>query len=291
MYEIYSDETGHNRFRGIGSISGHRDNISELRIELSKILKTHDVTSIEWKDLTGDSKREKAAIAMLKRLIGAASQLKIRIDILLWDCFDERHSFAGVDHKKNLEFMYYKLLRWVKQQWIHSGEDWCFYPDEHTGVDWSSVIEIIENTNLHKGKTLHPDLFTLIPARRYIKIHDHAQKVSEKEPIIQAIDLLSGLHRFSKEKGELIYKEVFENKDQPSLFGTPAPVEKISRGDKSKILIFKEVYSTCSDKRMSLSFRGKRYLWSRNKEKHVNFWLYESAGEFDKAPKKGGPSV
>ncbi|WP_244283333.1 hypothetical protein [Leptospira neocaledonica] len=187
--------------------------------------------------------------------------------------------------------MYYKLLRWVKQQWLHGGEEWCFYPDEHTGINWESIIEVIENTDLHKKKDFAPELFDIFPKRRFIRVQDHAQVISEKEPLVQAIDLFSGLHRFSRENGDLIFTEIFGEQDQHTFFEPIADPEKISRGNRSKITVFHKVYKACSDKSMYISFKERRYLWSRKKEKNMNFWFYEPMGELDKAPKKGGPSA
>ena len=193
MYEIYSDETGHEDFRGIGSISGPAVDLANLRRDLEDILARHNMSRVEWKDLSGDSRHERAARDFVVKTIDYAGRNRIRIDVLIWNIRDDRHSFQGVDHAKNLEFMYYKLLRLVKQRWSHVTEPWAFLPDEKSGVDWRGIIEILENTNLHKRRQPHPELFALLPEFRFPRISHHEQLQSENNLSIHNKDKLRSL--------------------------------------------------------------------------------------------------
>ncbi|MBL8020240.1 MAG: hypothetical protein JNM27_11290 [Leptospirales bacterium] len=284
MHEIYSDETGHERFRGIGAISGPTEELAILRQELNAILIEHKVKAIEWKHLSGDSRHERAAKEVVIKALDFAGKNRIRIDVLVWDTQDDRHGYVGVDHARNLEFMYYKVLRLLKQRWPYVQDEWAFYPDEKSGVDWKGIIEIIENTNLNKKRQPHPDLFALLPELRFPRVNRHEEAQSHAEPLVQAIDLLAGASRFSHEKGELVHSTLFHDETQLDLFGASPQARLESNGDVSKGRVLHTIYKACSTYKLHVSLKERKKLWSRDQSRSVNFWTYESAGDFDRAP-------
>ena len=151
-YQIFSDESGHSRFRSIGILSGEKTDIDNLRNELNLILKECGKNSIEFKKIGGDKKKELVAIKFVEKGIEYCVDKKIRMDILTWDTHDSRHEIIGRDDIKNFQMMYYKVLRWVKQCWKHKHRVWDFYPDENSAVDWKKLMSYLENTNLSKKK-------------------------------------------------------------------------------------------------------------------------------------------
>ena len=66
-YQIFSDESGHSRFRSIGVLSGKKTEIDNLRNELIIILEKKDRDSIEFKKIDGDKNKEKVAIDFVEK--------------------------------------------------------------------------------------------------------------------------------------------------------------------------------------------------------------------------------
>lgn len=289
MHQVYCDETGHGKIRGIGGISGTKSNLEILNATLKRILDQHNKKKVEWKDISGDSRNEKITSEILNAFLHATKENDIRADVLCWDTSDSRHAIPGVDDQENLEFMYYKILRWIKQVWGEIAPIWEFYPDQNSSVNWDLLIEVIENTNLLKRKMETYSFFSFMENYRSVEILNHRQMISHDEPLIQLIDILSGMHRFSIEKGSQYKKEILKsekNSEHPPLFEFETAEKKISNGDKSKIRILNTFYKNCSNFRLHISFNQKAYFFSRKPNYPLNFWFYEAKSEFDIAPLK-----
>lgn len=289
MYQVFCDETGHGKIRGIGGLSGTKLNLRILNGTLKKILNQYNKLNVEWKDISGDSKNERVANEIIDSFLLSTRERNIRADILCWDTSDSRHGIPGVDDQKNLQFMYYKLLRWIKQVWGDIAPSWEFYPDQNSSVNWDFLIEVIENTNLLKREMETHSFFNFIESYRSIQVVNHRQLISHDEPLIQLIDLLSGIHRFSIEKGREYKSGILNNESNehhPKLFELDSDEKKISKGVNSKIKILNSFYKKCSNFRLSISFNQESYFFSRNRNLPLNFWFYKAKSEFDKAPLK-----
>jgi hypothetical protein len=51
MYEIFSDESGHERYRTIAALSGHANHLKELREKINLIYLDKNIQELEWKNL------------------------------------------------------------------------------------------------------------------------------------------------------------------------------------------------------------------------------------------------
>jgi len=67
-YQIYSDESGHERFRSVGALSGKKTNIDKLRTELKTVLKDRSKECIEFKKIDGDIEKEKLAKIFIRHI-------------------------------------------------------------------------------------------------------------------------------------------------------------------------------------------------------------------------------
>jgi len=67
QYQIYSDESGQEQYRSIGALSGKKILLDKLKSDLQTILASNQLTSIEFKDIKGDSRRRKAAIGFIEK--------------------------------------------------------------------------------------------------------------------------------------------------------------------------------------------------------------------------------
>jgi hypothetical protein len=285
-YQIFSDESGHSRFRSIGVLSGKKTEIDNLRNELIIILEKKDRDSIEFKKIDGDKNKEKVAIDFVEKGIEYCVNEKIRMDILTWDTQDSRHEIIGRDDIKNFQMMYYKILRWVKQCWKHKHIVWDFYPDENSAVDWKKLMSYLQNANLSKKHVKEDSLFGEIQNLDFPRFQRHDEVISDTEPLTQVIDLFTGFARYSFEKGKefLAWRENIKNQSQLTLFGDSEVKIKLSRGDTSKFKILQILDKLCKDRRMGVSIERNSYLYTFLPSNPLNFWFYEPQHEADKAP-------
>ncbi|MHB9070484.1 MAG: hypothetical protein ACYC54_08940 [Sedimentisphaerales bacterium] len=286
-YQIYSDESGNERFRSVGVLSGEKSQLDKLKIDLYLILKLNQIASIEFKDIKGDSKRRKAAIEFIEKGILLCFGKSIRIDILTWDTQDQRHSVIGRDDKQNLQIMYYKLVRWVKECWKSETLDWNFYPDENSAIDWQELIRFIQNTNLSKNNKYELTLFGLVKNLHFPRVENHQQIVSTDEPLVQLIDIFTGFVRFSFEQGKK-YLQWIKWKEQQN---NRMLINTVEEPDTSKNIIAKyEVLEPmivlCKQMKMGVSINTNCYLKTFDYKRSLNFWKYEVQTPKDQAPVK-----
>ncbi|MBE7545919.1 hypothetical protein KsCSTR_45950 [Candidatus Kuenenia stuttgartiensis] len=285
-YQIYSDESGHERFRSVGILSAEKTNIDKLRDELEIILKNHGRRCIEFKKIAGDKEKEDSAKNFVSKGVEYCAANKIRIDVLSWDTQDRRHSIKGRDDNKNLQMMYYKILKCIQQRWRHDTLDWDFYPDEHSAIDWREIMEYLENTNLSKKNKIEDTLFGMIKNYHFPHFHAHSEAKSHEEPITQLIDIFTGFARYSFEKGKtfLNWRETERFQRQLKLFETSKEKLELSRGDLSKFKVLKTLDELCKKYRMGVSINEREHLYTFSPERPLNFWFYNPQHEFDKAP-------
>lgn len=287
-YQIFSDESGHSRFRSIGVLSGEKTDIDNLRNELIIILEGGDRNSIEFKKIDGDKNKELVTIKFVEKGIEYCVSKKIRIDILTWDTHDSRHDIIGRDDNENFQMMYYKVLRWVKQCWKHKHMVWDFYPDENSAVDWRKLMNYLENTNLSKKIEIDHTLFGEIRNLHFPRFQNHFEAISDKEPITQLIDIFTGCTRYSFGKGKefLKWREIEKSKKQLNLFEKSGVKIELSRGDTSKFRVLKILDKLCKERKMGVSIKENSYLCTFSPSNPLNFWFYEPQHEADKAPIK-----
>lgn len=285
-YQIYSDESGHERFRSIGVLSGEKTNIDKLRDELEIILKNHGRECIEFKKIAGDKEKEDSSQNFVTKGVEYCAANKIRIDVLTWDTQDSRHSIKGRDDIKNLQIMYYKILKWAKQCWKHDTLDWDFYPDEHSAINWREIVDYLENTNLSKENKIEYTLFGVIKNYHFPHFLARAEAKSHEEPITQLIDIFTGFARYSFEKGKtfLDWRETEKSQHQLKLFETSKKKLELSRGDASKFKMLKTLDELCKKYKMGVSINKRAHLYTFSPERPLNFWFYIPQHEFDKAP-------
>lgn len=285
-HQIYSDESGHERFRSVGALSGENANIDELRNDLKIALKNNNKGCIEFKKIDGDKEKGKLAKIFITKGIEYCANNKIRMDILSWDTHDSRHNIKGRDDNKNLQIMYYKILKQAKQCWKHSTLDWDFYPDEHSAIDWKEIIEYLENTNLSQKTKIERNLFGVIKNYHFPHFHDHSEARSHEEPITQLIDIFTGFARYSFEKGKtfLSWRETKKSQHQLKLFETSKEKLELSKGDTSKFEVLKTLDELCKKYKMGVSINERMHLYTFLPSNPLNFWDYIPQHEFDKAP-------
>lgn len=285
-YCLYSDESGHKRYRSIGVLSGEKGVLSELDNELQKILDEYNTRCVEFKEINGDNRKESAAKEYFETGVRYCCEDKIRIDILSWDTQDSRHEIRGRDDQKNLEVMYYKVINWAQKQYHLSSSYWEFYPDQNSAINWDSLIKFVEHTNLTKDQ--RASIFGLIDQFHFPTILEHEEAISDEEPLIQLVDIYAGFGPFTLKHGDVFLEwraaKKHKNSNQETLFDIEETEPGLSRGKGSKFKVLKYFDSLCKKHKMGVSIRSEKYLKTFDPKNNINYWFYEPQGDYDEAP-------
>ena len=154
-FQIFSDESGYcgkDRFGSIAVISGPKSISKTLNAELQAFLHKYNKKEVKFADISGNYGLIDAVKDFITLGLDHCRHGKIKIYVLVWDKHDRRHDIQGRDDIENLKYMYYKILKETKSDWI-GVENWEFFPDELTSVNWGKeIVPFIERTNLDKKR-------------------------------------------------------------------------------------------------------------------------------------------
>ena len=288
-FSAYSDESGcfNERFQAIGIISGEERHLCKLRDELASILQTKEVSEIKFSEVRTHRPKIEAAQSFVEKGVDFAQQRNIRIDVLLWDTYDKRHSIPGRDDLANLERMYYKALRHISEKWHQN--NWELYPDNGSRINWPEIKSYLSRTRLPRQK--RPNLLTLFKEEEYnIIFHKIEPKKSHDEPLIQLADLFAGIACFCRECGQECIKWLQSQKGNKQQFlfeyEEPEIPEDLNKTKQNRFRLVGYLNDICKRYRLGVSLKTKKYLWTTDPSRPINFWNYESQYEGDKAPIK-----
>lgn len=289
--DAFSDESGsgNDRYWSVAFVTGFPAELGELRNKLREICTKNQIGYLEWKEITGDSKRTDAGREYVRATIDAILRKSVHIDVLIWDRQDERHAIKGRDDIANLERMYYKLFVNAGRRWRTSS--WRFFPDQQSSIDWSSICSYLEMTRVDRPKPGFASLFA--DSRKRFNIVELTEQDSKQEPLIQLADVFAGMGRFSAEKKDKLQNFLLElnyaKSPQLTLFEEPrtSPETNLSLAEKARFELITFFDGLCKKHTLGVSLRTKGYLWTPPKRSYpINFWFYKPQHEFDKAPTK-----
>ena len=285
-YAVYSDESGcfNEQYQAIGTVSGEKNRLSKLQTTLRNVLDDKGVTEVKFNEVGTHRPKIEAAQAFIEYGVDFAKREMIRIDVLVWDTRNSRHSVQKRDNIANLERMYYKVLRHISEQW--NQRNWEFYPDEQSSFNWEEIISYLDKTQLPRRR---PNILTLLEEERcYINFTTLKQMESHKEPIIQLSDLFAGMARFTREKGKQCVDWLCSQKrnGQLLLLDYEVGVDESSRRGHSRFALVGKLDNLCKKCRLGVSLNKRKYLWTPSGRRPINFWNYEPQHQDDKAPTK-----
>jgi hypothetical protein len=291
-FVIYSDESGvfDHRFQAIALISSQQIVLSELRSKLKGFLDEHKIDEIKFSETRTHRPKLDTARDFIRHSVKEfASQLKIRIDVLIWDTQDSRHAIQGRDDIANLEFMYYKVLTHTARQWNQA--EWNFYPDKNSQVHWNEIANYLNKTQLARYQS---NLLLLLEngyGTQPLRFKTIDPLDSLYEPLIQLADLFAGMARFTREEGKqcIQWLDYCRNKNQlllPYLLNGKDTIDETIITKQNRFQLVGEFNNLCKRHRMGVSLRQRRCLWTPDPTKPINFWNYEPQHEYDKAPKR-----
>lgn len=284
---IFSDESGYcgnHRHGAIAVISGSKSNTRELNSELQAVLDKYDKIELKFAHVKGHSSSMQAVKEFITLGLKYCCEKKIKIHVIVWDTRDSRHQVFGRSNIENLKRMYYHILKRTKSDW-NSIENWEFYPDEFSAIDWKKdVVYFIERTNLDKKLNIKQNtLFGILLNFRFPLVHKHGELESAKYPILQLSDLFAGLNRLSHEFGETFNQWLSNELNRNSLFPELVPCNA-TKNMICKFQIMKHFKDTCSKYKLGVNFSNNKYFTTFSSKNGIVIWLYQPQGEYDKAP-------
>lgn len=279
MLDLFSDDSGAgvDRYRSLAVVAVSRSDLAAVRAAIAPCFGT--TSSVEWKDLTGDSRKQRCARSLVATGVRLAAEGSISITILSWDLYDTRHAIPGRDDIGNTERMYYHAIadtarkRWAKTLSLH--------PDQTSALNFRKLQAFLNRTHMVKAK---PEIISFLEEspERFSVDAVHEQD-SRREPLVQLADLFAGMARTSLEQSVEL-KRWRTTEGQPTLLFSDVTDETITRGRRAKFEIIDATNTECKRCRIGVSLNRRGYFWTPNPKKPIHFWLWEPQGHYDKAP-------
>lgn len=286
----FADESYWNkgRFRSLGMVTLPLNCLEVMESEVRRLLSESQVGEFKWKKLDG-AKERFAAEKLCTFAVEKACACQLRVDVLVWDIEDSRHKIAGRDDIANLERMYYHLFRNVLRARWPNDAVWRLCPDEHTALNWETVRDCLEHksTSVDVDRSLFTDGWFRIRLRREFGIEEIQPVSSGAHPFLQLADLFAGLAAFSHDKFDDYQKWLHSKSSQVSLFDEGDASDDPSRSSRERFRVLKKFDGLCKQRKLGVSLKTKRGLWTPQPKNPINFWMYEAQHPEDKAPQKG----
>ncbi len=280
-FSVYSDESGINKYdpyTSIAVVSGEESTLKSLRTKLSKIIEDKNIKEVKFVGVTkyGSTITQAARKFIECTLDDFACYHKVRVDIITRNN-QLVHSNTNSSNEPQLEHLYYCLLSHIIRQW--QNVVWDFYPDVNSKINWSEIIDYLENTRLHRGNIRNPLLIDLVleenPRFRFNEVQ---QLHSINEPLIQLTDLFAGMARFSNEENSkcVQYALSYANQKQGK-FQFPFGYNEINvhKSRECRYRLIGDLYHLCGKHKLYVSLREKKHLWTRRHKSPINFWDYK----------------
>ncbi|TXD48039.1 DUF3800 domain-containing protein [Polaribacter sp. IC073] len=279
---IFSDESGQdndNRYGAICTVSGYRKNLISLHQCLETIMTDYSKSEIKFKDVKGGLKLKIAKEFVVQGLNEIDSK-NIKIHVLVWDKQDARHNIQNRCDIQNLKRMYYKILKEVKKDWSYIN-DWSFYPDEFTAINWQDdIVKYVEKTKLFNNS----ELFDAVSQFKFPNYQKAVEKDSKLMYNIQLTDLFAGIVRGSRLNSKEYIQYLENQKNQISLFKENSI--SISSNLKPKLELMHYFKEESSKRKLGVGFKENNYFETFNKKNNIFIWHYKAKSEYDKAPIK-----
>ena len=287
----FSDESHWNEghYRSICLVSLNKDYMKCLDDELHSIIDRAGINEFKWTNLKS---RPYASFAkeICDFAIRSAVRKRLRIDVLIWDMTDSRHSDVQVDGARNLGIMYYHLFGNVLRRRWPDDTFWALYPDRNRQIDWETIEECLGQVSTQMDFQ-SPSLFDhkgSIGLLREFGLARVCPVESQDQPLLQLADLFAGLSVFSH-KEYLGYVEwqkanpqrplLLQLEDNPSA----APLTNRLR---SRFSVLQYFDSQCKSNKLGVSLKTQQGLRTPDPSNPMNFWMYQPQHLADRAPHK-----
>jgi hypothetical protein len=288
-YSVYSDESyiSAERYRSIGALSFPRSFEKEIKSGLNSILTSSDIVEFKWQKLKNAKYRfcaEKIARFICKNLVDK----QLRIDVIIWDTQDCRHSIEGRDDIANFERMFFHLMKYLMRQ-RGKNSKWHIFPDERLGIDWGTIQDCLSNVGQWR-QYFKSQLFSDAFSEQFFHIVQFDQVDSKNEPGCQVADFFAGLSVFSKNFYYKYKQWCEQGTNQIYLFDSPEDV-KVSNKERERFYVLKLLMDNCKKQKLGVSIDTNKCLNTPNPINPINFWHYTPQHSYDRAPLRDKSSL
>ncbi len=288
-YVAFSDESYHTHgiFRSIAAVSlpySSPDQYIALSDELRCKLKCTTKGELKWKNVGSRGRNNiKRAKAIVDFVLSKLS-LELRIDILIWDINDSRHSIEERDDVANYARMYFHLHRNLIRR---RGKNtyWHLRPDTLSTIDWDTTQSCLKNDgtwqrSAHSEPVLFKEMREVAP---YVK--SFKQVNSAETPFVQLADLFAGMAAYTRSNSQVVKVLMKEEQGIQDLFAN-GPTCRVKNTDRARFKVISHLHQHCRRRRLGVSLTEEGYLRTLDPQNPINFWHYEPQCSQDKAPTK-----
>lgn len=263
----YSDESQHDPgcFRAVGLVTLRLADAPGLSRELRRLLDESSIGELKWNRLRTARERF-AAIKVIDRVVGVASERRLRVDVLAWRAGDCPRPLGRADGVPALARMYRLLVHRVLGELWPEDAVWRLCPDENSAVNWPAFEEWL----------LEPQADPVAPAPG-LRLLSACR--SQDEPLIQAADLFAGLGLYAW-AGADRYARWLETHDQVS--GPPPEQEMedgvaLTRSDRERCTVLAFLEARCRRSGF-VPWAGPASMGTADAYPPLCAWRYDAAG-------------
>ncbi|MEX2281230.1 MAG: hypothetical protein WEE89_01955 [Gemmatimonadota bacterium] len=283
-YYAISDESQitASRFRSIASVSLPVSVAASFNDRASECLEKSRVSEFKWHELKS-AKRRFCAMRLIDRVLDDLLAIDGRIDVVVWDTQDSRHSVEHRDDDKNFERMYFHLHKTLMLRRPLEAE-WHLRPDERFGIDWRTLQECLHSVGSWRKyyeQTLLAEEFSV--AQFHVK---SLKQVSSCDlPLCQVADLFAGMAAYTRTHGGMAVWWQHCQAGQGELIDE-ATARRVSSADRERLPVICYFNERCKEKRLGVSLATHGYLFTPSPANPLNFWHYMPQHSSDQAPAK-----
>jgi hypothetical protein len=266
-YLGFADEAHYNvgRYRGLGLVSMHEQDVPSLRAELSTILHKSNAAECKWERVRS-AKHRFTAQKLLHWTLDHALADSVRVNVLTWDTGTSEDQRQGTHHMKRLRSTYVRLFAHVICRRWPDARRWRFHPDEQEALDWRAIQRDLQQV-VSRESARSWEIDHIVPL------------VSRDEPFVQLADLFAGLAVFSRD-GYDDYEQWLnapgENHYEPT--GEQHAPAHLSSSLRQRCLILDGFYTECKLRNARVSLRTNRGLRTYDPHPPIAFeWFKPSA--------------
>lgn len=281
-YAAFSDESRHSdgRFRSIAAVSLPANSVVDLNGRIATLLTAKGIGEFKWQNLTS-AKARFAAIELVDLVFNDLLPLGGRVDVLIWDIEDSRHTVPGRDDRRNYERMFFHLHRAAMKR-REGGAAWHIRPDERVEIDWDTIRSCLTSVGAWRQHFDHPLLREAF-SETFFSVASLREVISSQTPLCQLADFFAGIAPYSRERSELIKRWLSHTSGQGEFYDEAAE-PKLSGGDRERLPVLKHLADACKRARLGVSLADSGYLQTKDPSRPMNFWHYKPQHDNDRAP-------
>lgn len=280
-YVVFTDESSitASRYRSQCALSLPLDSYDEMSTAIRAIVQEHGLHEFKWRKLRND-RHLRCAEQLVNCILDNLYECDIRVDTIMWDTQDSRHTICGRDDLANDQRMLFHLLRNSMKR-RPRGSTWHIRPDARYGIDWATIRECLSAVG--RKRELKNTVFGRFFDDPYFNIESFEERSSDTEVLIQVADLFSGLFVFSCSSYDRYC--AWASRKLASLFALGGE-DKLSTSERFRCELLQLFITKCKQRKLGVSLDRECRLCTYDPQKPMNFWLYQPQGGYDRAPTK-----